>query len=235
MNFRTKTKIVEKSRHMKFTNTSSRKQLLIDTIPFVTKASRLNESINSTDYNYKYNDNGNLIVTGLLQRANAKNKNGRIYPFDVLKEECDKYIKERINQNNALGELDHPDRDEIDENNVSHNIIKLWWVGNDVYGDVEITDTPAGNVLKALFLSNIQVGISSRGVGTTSKNAKGETVVNNDFELICWDFVSNPSTYGAYMTPMLTEAISTYNKFEHIDKTLNEIICEMTGVCKICK
>lgn len=234
MNFRTSNISVKQNRQMKFTNTSNRKQLLIDVIPFVSKASRLNESITSADYKYKYNDNGNLIVTGLLQRADAKNKNGRIYPYNVLKEECDKYIKERINTNNAVGELDHPDRDEIDENNVSHNIIKLWWDGKDVYGDVEITNTPAGNVLKALFLSDIQIGISSRGIGTTSKNSNGDTVVNNDFELICWDFVSNPSTYGAYMTPMLNEAVSTYNKYQHIDKTLSEIICEMSGVCKIC-
>jgi hypothetical protein len=144
---------------------------------------------------------GRTLVTGVLQRAGAENQNGRVYPRQVLEREIEKYqtlIKER----RALGELDHPDSSVINLKNVSHNIREIHWDGNDVVGTVEILPTPSGNILKELLRANILLGISSRGMGSTKSTEGNKLLVGEDFELIGWDFVSNPSTHGAFMTPM---------------------------------
>ena len=144
---------------------------------------------------------GRTLVKGVLQRAGAENQNGRVYPKEVLEREVNKYqtlIKER----RALGELDHPDSSVINLKNVSHNIREVHWEGNDVVGTVEILPTPSGNILKELLRAGILLGISSRGMGSTKPMEGNKLLVGEDFELIGWDFVSNPSTHGAFMTPM---------------------------------
>lgn len=144
--------------------------------------------------------NGRMLVRGVLQRADAENQNGRVYPVEILKREVLNYQK-LIKERRALGELDHPDSTVINLKNVSHNIRELYWEDTNLMGVVEILPTPSGNILKELFRAEILLGISSRGMGST-QNIKGNTVVGEDFQLLCWDFVSNPSVNGAFMTPM---------------------------------
>ena len=176
-----------------------------------------------------------LIVSGILQRAEAKNQNGRIYPTEILKREVKQYMEGPIKENRAMGELDHPESSVINLQNVSHNVRKCWWDGDDVMGDVEILNTPAGNILKALFASGITVGISSRGMGSVKEGFNGTVEVQDDFELLCFDFVSTPSTHGAFMTPTgLNEGkirIPEY-KYTNVNNIIRDIICDNTGVCK---
>jgi hypothetical protein len=139
---------------------------------------------------------GKVLVKGVLQRAGAENQNGRIYPKTVLEREVEKY-KTLIKERRALGEIDHPDSSVINLKNVSHNIREIFWQGDDLIGVVEVLPTPSGNILKELLRSNILLGISSRGMGSV-KEDRGRTMVQDDFELLCWDFVSNPSTHGAF-------------------------------------
>jgi hypothetical protein len=151
--------------------------------------------------NLNEDENGRTIVRGILQRAGAPNQNERVYPRQVLEREAKKYgqlIKER----RALGELDHPDSGVINLKNVSHNIREIHWEGDDLCGTVEILSTPSGNILKELLRAGILLGISSRGMGSTTPLREGGVVVGEDFELIGWDFVSNPSTQGAFLTPV---------------------------------
>ena len=182
-------------------------------------------------------ENKPLIVTGVLQRAEAKNQNERVYPRDILEREVEKYMEGPEAENRAMGELDHPESSIINLQNVSHNIKKCWWEGDDVMGEVEILDTPAGKILKALFAAGIVVGISSRGLGSVEENLnEGTLEVQEDFELVCWDFVSTPSTHGAWMTPSrgLNESkiIKPTFKYTNVNNIIRDIICENTGVCK---
>ena len=144
---------------------------------------------------------GRTLVKGVLQRAGAENQNGRVYPKNILEREVKKY-EQLIKERRALGELDHPDSSVINLKNVSHNIREIHWEGNDVVGTVEILPTPSGNILKELLRAGILLGISSRGMGSTKPMEGNKLLVGEDFELIGWDFVSNPSTHGAFMTPM---------------------------------
>ena len=149
----------------------------------------------------KEESNGTFLVKGILQRAGAPNQNNRRYPKEILERECEKY-KQLIKERRALGELDHPDSPVIELKNVSHNIREIWWEGDDVCGVVEILSTPSGNILKELLKNNIRLGISSRGLGSVNEQRDGTVMVQDDFELVGWDFVSNPSTHGAFMAPM---------------------------------
>ena len=144
---------------------------------------------------------GRTMVKGILQRAGAENQNGRVYPKNILEREINKY-QQLIKERRALGELDHPDSSVINLKNVSHNIKEVHWEGDDVVGTVEILPTPSGNILKELLRAGILLGISSRGMGSTQPMKDNKLLVGEDFELIGWDFVSNPSTHGAFMTPM---------------------------------
>ena len=144
---------------------------------------------------------GRTLVKGVLQRAGAENQNGRVYPKNILEREVNKY-QQLIKERRALGELDHPDSSVINLKNVSHNIREVHWEGEDVVGTVEILPTPSGNILKELLRAGILLGISSRGMGSVKPLEGNKVVVGEDFELIGWDFVSNPSTHGAFMTPM---------------------------------
>ncbi len=178
---------------------------------------------------------GGFVVQGVLQRAGAKNQNGRIYPKHILERECRKYQTEYINQNRALGELDHPESSVVNLNNVSHNVLKIWWDGDDLKGVVQVLDTPSGKILKELFRAGITLGISSRGLGSVKElRSEGVVEVQEDFELICWDFVSNPSTQGAFMRPTkMNESVSAKtNKYERVNSIITSILCE-DGKCRI--
>ena len=188
------------------------KQILVDYIPFEVSPEQINESLSK---------NGKLIVKGVLQRAEAKNQNGRVYPRETLVREAGKYAEVQIKERRALGELDHPDSSVVNLNNVSHNIMEMHWNGDDLLGTVEVLGTPAGNILKELFKSGIKLGISSRGLGSVEElgeaDEKGTPTVKvkDDFELIAFDFVSNPSTHGAFLSPTnenkLHEGVGTRN------------------------
>ena len=181
-------------------------------------------------------DNKPLVVTGVIQRAEAKNQNGRIYPREILEREIENYINGPVKERRALGELDHPESSVINLQNASHNITKVYWNGDDVMGEVEVLSTPSGNILKELFRNGITVGISSRGMGSVKENMAENTVtVQEDFELLCFDFVSTPSTHGAYMTPMgraLQETKTPTYPYNKINNIIRDIICDNTGVCK---
>lgn len=170
-----------------------------------------------------------LIVSGVLQRANAKNQNGRVYPKEILEREVENY-KQLIRERRALGELDHPDSSVINLQNVSHNIVDVWWEGDDVCGKVEVLTTPSGNILKELFKNNITLGISSRGMGSVNETKDG-LEVQEDFELLGWDFVSNPSTQGAFMAPV-NESVSAdenyvCNEYCKTEDLIGKIILEL--------
>ena len=187
------------------------KQVIVDYIPFEVSPQQINESMSK--------NGGRLVVKGVLQRAEAKNQNGRIYPKETLMREADKYSKIQIKERRALGELDHPDSSVVNLNNVSHNVLEMHWKDNDLVGTVEVLGTPAGNILKELFKSGIKLGISSRGLGSVKEikeEDEGDSVeVQPDFELIAFDFVSNPSTHGAFLSPTnegkLNEGVGTRN------------------------
>ena len=197
------------------------KQLLVDYLPFEIKPEHITESIKEND--------GKLIVRGVLQRAEAKNQNGRIYPREILQREAKKYHKEFIIQRRAMGELDHPESSVVNLANVSHNIREMKWKNDDLVGVVEVLPTPAGNILKELFKSNIKLGISSRGMGSVEtikeadEDGQGQTVaVQPDFELIAFDFVSNPSTQGAFLHPMKEGKLNESVDYRVDDRNPNE-------------
>ena len=207
------------------------KQLIVEYMPFKPIGS-LNEQSGAA-----YGIPGGYVVKGILQRAGAKNQNGRVYPKQILMRECQKYQQEYIDQHRALGELDHPESMVVNLNNVSHNILKIWWEGNDLLGAVQILDTPSGNILKSLFKAGITLGISSRGLGSVKElRNEGTVEVQEDFELICWDFVSNPSTQGAFMRPTgMNESINNNiikNKYTGVNGIITSILCE-DGKCRI--
>ena len=173
------------------------KQLIEDYLQFELKPEQITESMKE--------NNGKLVVRGVLQRAESKNQNGRIYPREVLMRESKKYFKEFISQRRALGELDHPESSVVNLQNTSHNVKEMHWEGDNLLGTVEVLSTPSGNILTELFKSGIKLGISSRGMGsveTVSEGGEQSQEVQPDFELIAFDFVSNPSTHGAFMHPM---------------------------------
>ena len=204
------------------------KQILIDTIPFEVSPELIRES--------EEKNGGRVIVTGILQRSGAKNQNGRVYPKEILMREASRYAKTEIAERRALGELDHPESSVVNLQNASHNVQKIWWKGNDLMGKVEILSTPSGNILKELLKANIKLGISSRGMGSVKQLSEDGTMeVQNDFELVCWDFVSNPSTHGAFMAPK-NESVTRKNKINKYDKVnsiINEILCDLTCKCSL--
>jgi hypothetical protein len=207
------------------------KSLLIDYTPFIVTPQMITES--------EHANNGRVIVTGCLQRADAKNQNGRVYPREILAREVANYKKVQIAEKRALGELDHPESSVVNLQNVSHNVLEVWWKGDEVMGKVEVLGTPAGNILKELLRSGIKLGISSRGLGSVEelREDPGSVQVKDDFELICWDFVSNPSTHGAFMSPTMNESVNKTiikeNKYTRINGLISDILCEMTGKCAI--
>ena len=199
------------------------KKLLVDYLPFEVEPDQINESMKE--------NNGKLVVRGVLQRAESKNQNGRVYPKDILVREAKKYTDEFINERRAMGELDHPESSVVNLQNVSHNVRKMHFEGDNLMGEVEVLGTPSGNILKELFKSGIKLGISSRGMGsveTVNENGKEAQEVQPDFELIAFDFVSNPSTHGAFMYPV-NESVDktqdrTCDKYSKVESIINDIM-----------
>jgi len=199
--------------------------LLTEHIPFTVDREIIEESINSSKP---------LVVTGVIQRAEAKNQNGRIYPREILEREIENYINGPVKERRALGELDHPESSVINLQNASHNITKVYWNGDDVMGEVEILSTPSGNILKELFRNGITVGISSRGMGSVKDNmSEGTVEVQDDFELLCWDFVSTPSNPDSFMH-LVKEGIEVpnTNSYKKVNNIITEILCA-NGSCPV--
>jgi hypothetical protein len=171
----------------------------------------------------KYQHDDKTMLSGTLQRANAENQNNRIYPRPILEREVDKY-HEMIDENRALGELDHPDNAVVNLANASHLIKDVWWEGDDLKGVVEILDTPAGSILKSLIESGVKLGISSRGLGSTQKNSNGKDIVQDDFQLVTFDFVSNPSTQNAFMMSESVELSAEEERTFRIKHSLDMIL-----------
>ena len=197
------------------------KQLIVDYLPFEILPEQINESMKD--------NNGKLIVRGVLQRAESKNQNGRIYPKEILVREAKKYQEEFIEQRRAMGELDHPESSVVNLQNVSHNVKEMHFEGDNLMGTVEVLGTPSGNILKELFKSGIKLGISSRGMGSVESVNEGEAQeVQPDFELIAFDFVSNPSTHGAFLHP-IKESVEkvvgrTCGDYCKVESVINDIM-----------
>jgi len=200
------------------------RQLLVDYLPFSVTTEQINESLKE--------NNGKLIVRGVLQRAEATNQNGRVYPKEILMREAKKYTDSFIKERRAMGELDHPESSVVNLQNVSHNVREMHWEGDNLLGTVEVLGTPSGNILKELFRAGIKLGISSRGMGSVEtvreSGGKDKQEVQGDFELIAFDFVSNPSTHGAFMYPMNegTEKVEgrTCGKYCKVEYIINDIM-----------
>lgn len=189
--------------------------LLVDTKPFsyILKESRERP--------------GKLIVEGLMQVAGGTNGNGRIYPRQILEREVNKLKETSIAQGNAFGELDHPDSPLVQLKNASHIIKDLWWEGNNLMGRVEILNTPFGNIVSEILKAGYAVGISSRGTGSVTETEDGQVIVNDDFDLVTWDFVSNPSVQGAFMKPTrnLSEGMVVKQRdYSKVNSILNDIL-----------
>ena len=199
------------------------KKVLIETQLFRVNPVSLTEG--------KVSERGNPIVEGILASAEVKNGNGRYYSKDLWEREIDKY-QELVKDNRAMGELDHPESSVINLKNVSHNIKDMWWDNDNVMGKIEILPTPSGNILKALIDNGITVGVSSRGMGSLKQ--MGEVMeVQDDFELLCWDFVSTPSNPGSYMH-LVKEGLdfSTQDHYAKVNSIIGEILCS-NGQCPI--
>ena len=166
-----------------------------------------------------------MYLTGVIQRAKAKNQNGRVYPREVLEREVENYQKV-VRENRALGELDHPEDSVVNLKNVSHLMTQIWWEGDNVMGKCKILNTPSGQILQSLVQSNVTLGISSRGMGSVHEDRQGNTIVEDDFNLICFDFVSDPSTIGAFMSLAEGKIKTTnvYTKADKINRLLNDIV-----------
>tara|TARA_R110000772_G_scaffold200280_1_gene310806 strand:+ start:246 stop:854 length:609 start_codon:yes stop_codon:yes gene_type:complete len=199
------------------------KQVLVETRLFTAMPKSLSER--------NISEAGNPLVEGILATAEVKNGNGRYYSKELWDREIDKY-KVLVEENRAMGELDHPDDTIINLKNVSHNIKDVWWDGDNVMGKIEILPTPAGNILKALVESGITVGVSSRGMGSLKPMGEVQEV-QDDFELLCWDFVSTPSNPDSFMH-LVKEGIEIpkSNKYKKLNSIITEILCA-NGSCPI--
>ena len=166
---------------------------------------------------------GGLFLTGIMQKCDQENGNGRVYSRAILEREVENYQK-TISDRRALGELDHPDDSVINLKNVSHMVTKMWWDGKNVMGKVKVLDTPSGNILKNLVKGGVKLGISSRGLGSTRKEG-GKTIVEDDFQLICFDFVQEPSTPGAFMMNegRIRKEEQIFSKADRLNRLLNDI------------
>lgn len=188
-------------------------QLLVDVTPFkpTIKESKSRPGV--------------FEVEGVMQRAVAENQNNRTYSKRILERECKRYMKEFVEVGNAFGELDHPESPVVELKNASHVVRDLWWNGNDLMGRVELLNTPCGNIVKAILQQGLTIGISSRGTGSVQQTNEGTLEVQDDFELVCWDFVSNPSTHGAFMNPVsLQEGKVKVSKYHNLNLIINDIL-----------
>ncbi len=201
------------------------KTLLIDHTPFQEAKLTLLEA--------KSTKEGLVTLKGKLQAADQENGNNRKYPRKVLEREVDKYMAGPVKTRTALGELDHPEASVVNLANASHIVTDIWWDGNSVMGTIQLLPTPSGNIAKALVMAGIPLGISSRGMGSVKQI--GEAVeVQEDFELLCWDLVSVPSTPMAYMVLAESKKFASSKDYSKVNNLITEIICNATGVCPLC-
>ena len=176
-----------------------------------------------TEAEKRFVRNGGMMLSGKLQEADVQNGNGRVYPQTVLEREVKRYAQV-VEDRRALGELDHPDSSIVNLSNVSHLITEVWMEGPAVMGKAKVLETPSGQILKALVESGVKIGISSRGMGSVSEGA-GKVVVQEDFQLICFDFVSEPSTPNAFMMREAKEYNNkVFTKADRINRLLNEVL-----------
>lgn len=170
-----------------------------------------------------------FYMYAVLQKAGIENKNGRIYPFEILGPEVERY--QQLIPDRSTNEYNHPESSIIDLERISHRIVKTWWEENVLMGQLEIITSPAfrntGHITcvgdhAALLLSyGITLGISSRGVGSL-KNEYGKNIVQKDFELICFDLVSSPSTPGAYLFTDLNQVKTLPESKKEIENIIRE-------------
>jgi len=177
-----------------------------------------------TEEEKKYVANGGMYMTGKLQEADRRNGNGRVYPEKVLRREVKNYQK-IVQERRALGELDHPEDSVVNLKNASHMVTDVWWDGKSLMGKVKVLNTPSGQILQSLVESGVKLGISSRGLGSVHES-NGNTVVEDDFQLICFDFVSEPSTPEAYMSVNENMEKKMFSKADRINRILNSIVSE---------
>lgn len=189
------------------------RELLIEVVPF---HSTLKESKEKP---------GIFELEGIMQRAGAKNQNGRVYKKSILEREVNRFLEEFVKNGNAFGELDHPESSIVSLKNASHVIKDLWWEGNDLLGKVELLNTPSGNIVKEIVKAGYTVGISSRGTGSVTQTNEGTLEVQTDFEICTWDFVSNPSTQNGFLKPIsLNESKEVLDKYFKLNKIINDIL-----------
>ena len=198
------------------------KKLLIETHTIKISPTQLTENVSG--------ESGNLLVEGILATAEVKNGNGRYYSKQLWDREMDKY-NELIEQRRSMGELDHPESTVINLKNVSHLISEYWWDGDNVMGKIEVLPTPSGNILKELIKSGVTVGVSSRGMGSLEEK-QGVMEVQDDFELLCWDFVSTPSNPGSYMHSIKEGKEMVNYDYTKVNQIVTEILCSK-GSCPI--
>jgi hypothetical protein len=177
-----------------------------------------------TEEEKRFVSNGGMILSGRMQTAGVKNGNGRLYSRPILEREVENYTK-LVRERRALGELDHPEDSVVNLKNASHLVTELWWDEDDVMGKVQVLNTPSGQVLRSLVDSGVKLGISSRGLGTVNENGD-VSEVNDDFQLICFDFVSEPSTPGAFMIKEAKEEPNVFTEADKINRILNNILRE---------
>ena len=178
-----------------------------------------------TEDEKRFVSNGGMMLSGMMQMAETQNGNGRVYPHKILEREVKNY-KKLVKENRALGELDHPEDSVINLKNVSHQVTDIWMEDKKVMGKMKVLDTPSGGILRSLVDSGVSIGISSRGLGSVSEQM-GQTIVEDDFQLICFDMVSEPSTPGAFMMRENKNKINeVFTKADRINRLLNEILEE---------
>ena len=199
------------------------KQLLIETFYLKTQKGVLTENVAPS---------GNVFVEGVLATAEVKNGNGRYYSRALWERELQKY-GELIKDRRSMGELDHPESQVVNLKNVSHLVTGFKWDGNNVIGKIEILPTPSGNILRALIESGVSVAVSSRGMGSL-ENRDGVLEVQDDFDLLCWDFVSTPSNENSYMHKVNESLSVKKNPYSKVNELITEILCSK-GTCPIPK
>ena len=198
------------------------RKLLIETQPLKFSPNSLNENVSK--------ENGNLVVEGILATCEVKNGNGRYYARDLWEREMKKYT-DLIKERRSIGELDHPESQVINLQNVSHLVTEYKWDGDNIMGKIDILPTPAGNILKELIKNGITVGVSSRGMGSLEQ--RGDIMeVQDDFELLCWDFVSTPSNPGSFMGVLQEGKNEITYDYTKVNSIVHEILCSK-GSCPV--
>jgi len=179
-----------------------------------------------TEDEKRYVADGGMILSGIMQMTETQNGNGRVYQHKTMMREVKNYQK-LVKENRALGELDHPDDSVINLRNASHMVTGIWMEEKNVMGKIKVLDTPSGKILKELVNGGVTVGVSSRGMGSVRED-KGQTIVEDDFQLICFDMVSEPSTPGAFMMREAKEFSKSniITKADRINRLLNEVLDE---------